>query len=246
MARQEANNVFALTSLLYGANAAYIEDLYASYKIDPNSVDPEWRDFFAAFQDEKDAVLKEARGAPWKRKDWPLEASGDLVNAFDGNWAPIEQKLETKLKQKADTTGAPMSDAEVHQATRDSVRALMMIRAYRMRGHLHADLDPLQLAIPGDHEELHPSSYGFTEADWDRRIFIDHVLGLEYATIREMLDILKRTYCSTLGVEFMHISDPAAKSWLQERIEGPDKLVAFTSEGKKALLNKLVEAEGFE
>jgi 2-oxoglutarate dehydrogenase E1 component len=148
MARQEANNVFALTSLLYGANAAYIEDLYASYKTDPNSVDPEWRDFFAAFQDEKDAVLKEARGAPWKRKDWPLEASGDLVNAFDGNWAPIEQKLETKLKQKADTTGAPMSDAEVHQATRDSVRAMMMIRAYRMRGHLHADLDPLELREP--------------------------------------------------------------------------------------------------
>ncbi|WP_417668493.1 2-oxoglutarate dehydrogenase E1 component [Roseibium sp.] len=246
MARQEANNVFALTSLLYGANAAYIEDLYAQYKENPSSVDTEWQDFFAAFQDEKEAVLKEARGAPWERKDWPPAASGDLVNAFDGNWGPIEQKLGDKLKKKADAKGAAMSDAEVHQATRDSVRALMMIRAYRMRGHLHADLDPLQLSPPGDHEELHPSSYGFTEADWDRKIFIDHVLGLEYATLREMMDILKRTYCSTLGVEFMHISDPAAKAWIQERIEGPDKHVAFTKEGKKAILNKLVEAEGFE
>ena len=246
MARQEANNVFALTSLLYGANAAYIEDLYAQYKTDPSSVDAEWQDFFAAFQDEKEAVLKEARGATWKRKDWPIEANGDLVNAFDGNWGPIEQKLGDKLKKKAEAKGEPVSDQEVHQATRDSVRALMMIRAYRMRGHLHADLDPLGLAGKGDHEELHPSSYGFTEADWDRKIFIDHVLGLEYATIREMMDILKRTYCSTLGVEFMHISDPAAKAWIQERIEGPDKQVAFTTEGKKAILNKLVEAEGFE
>jgi 2-oxoglutarate dehydrogenase E1 component len=104
---------------------------------------------------------------------------------------------------------------------------------------LHADLDPLQLKQPAITRSCIPSSYGFTEADWDRKIFIDHVLGLEYATIREMLDILKRTYCSTLGVEFMHISDPAAKSWIQERIEGPDKQVAFTSEGKKAILNKL-------
>ncbi|MBO6756505.1 MAG: 2-oxoglutarate dehydrogenase E1 component [Roseibium sp.] len=246
MARQEANAQFALTSLLYGANAAYIEDLYARYKTDPHSVEPEWQDFFAAFQDEKDAVLKEARGAPWKRTDWPIPANGDLVNAFDGNWAPIEKQLGDKLKKKAEQTGAPVSEAEVHQATRDSVRALMMIRAYRMRGHLHADLDPLGLAGKGDHEELHPSSYGFVEADWDRMIFIDHVLGLEYATIREMLDILKRTYCSTLGVEFMHISDPAAKAWIQERIEGPDKQVAFTKQGKRAILNKLVEAEGFE
>ena len=97
----------------------------------------------------------------------------------------------------------------------------MMIRAYRMRGHLHANLDPLGIAKPlEDYNELSPSSYGFTEADYDRKIFIDGVLGLEYATIREMLDILKRTYCSTLGVEFMHISDPEEKAWIQARIEG--------------------------
>jgi 2-oxoglutarate dehydrogenase E1 component len=120
----------------------------------------------------------------------------------------------------------------------------MMIRAYRMRGHLHADLDPLGIEPRKDHEELHPSSYGFTEADWDRKIFIDHVLGLEFATIREMLAILRRTYCATIGYEFMHISDPAQKSWLQERIEGPDKEITFTREGKRAILNKLVEAEG--
>ncbi len=99
----------------------------------------------------------------------------------------------------------------MHRATRDSVRAIMMIRAYRMRGHLHANLDPLGLDPQKDHEELHPASYGFTEADYDRQIFIDNVLGLENATIREMLAILRRTYCGTIGCEFMHISDPGRK-----------------------------------
>ncbi len=146
MARQDANNVFAMTSFLYGANAAYIEELYAQYQENPTSVDAEWQDFFAALKDEKADVLKEARGAPWKRADWPLAAKGDLVNACDGNWAPVEKAVGDKLKQKGDAKGKPLSDAEVQQATRDSVRALMMIRAYRMRGHLHADLDPLRLS----------------------------------------------------------------------------------------------------
>ncbi|MET0155284.1 MAG: 2-oxoglutarate dehydrogenase E1 component, partial [Rickettsiales bacterium] len=126
-------------------------------------------------------------------------------------------------------------------------RAIMMIRAYRMRGHLHAKLDPLGIAQPiEDYNELSPASYGFTEVDYDRRIFIDNVLGLEYATIPEMLEILDRTYCSTMGVEFMHISDPEEKAWLQERIEGADKEIRFTDTGKKAILQKLIEAEGFE
>ncbi|MHA1157273.1 MAG: 2-oxoglutarate dehydrogenase E1 component, partial [Alphaproteobacteria bacterium] len=106
--------------------------------------------------------------------------------------------------------------------------------------------DPLGLARQGNEAELDPASYGFTEADFDRKIFLDHVLGLEFATIPEMLEILRRTYCSTLGIEFMHISDAAEKAWLQERIEGPDKGIAFTDTGKRAILNKLIEAEGFE
>ena len=122
----------------------------------------------------------------------------------------------------------------------------MMIRAFRMRGHLHANLDPLGLEPRRDHEELHPATYGFDEADYDRKIFIDDVLGLEFATVRQMLAILRRTYCGTIGFEFMHISDPAEKAWIQERIEGPDKEIQFTKEGKRAILTKLVEAEGFE
>ena len=122
----------------------------------------------------------------------------------------------------------------------------MLIRAYRIRGHLHANLDPLGLEPRRNEEELDPRSYGFTEADLDRKIFIDHVLGLEFASLREIVAIAQRTYCQTLGFEFMHISNPEQKAWIQERIEGPDKEVTFTREGKRAILNKLVEADGFE
>ena len=132
------------------------------------------------------------------------------------------------------------------RATQDSIRALMLIRAYRAMGHLAADLDPLGLAERKVHKELKPETYGFTDADLDRPIFIDKVLGLEIATVREILKILRRTYCWHIGVEFMHITSPAQKSWLQQRIEGKDKDIVFTSEGKKAILNKLIEAEYFE
>jgi 2-oxoglutarate dehydrogenase E1 component len=209
-------------SALSGSNAAYLEELLGE-------VTP---------------------GPSWARQNWPVTPRNDLISALDGNWGSVEKAVADKLKGKADAAGAKgaaaPSAAQLQAAARDSVHALMMIRAYRMRGHLHADLDPLGMEPRKDHEELHPSSYGFTEEDWDRPIFIDHVLGLEFATIREMLAILRRTYCSTIGYEFMHISDPAQKSWLQARIEGPDKDITFTKEGKRAILHKLVEAEGFE
>ncbi|PJI39799.1 MAG: 2-oxoglutarate dehydrogenase E1 component [Rhizobium sp.] len=247
MARQEANEQFQITSFLDGSNAAYIEQLHARYEDDPASVPAEWQAFFKALAENPADVKKAAAGASWQRKNWPIAANGELVSALDGNWGQIEKVVETKVKAKAEAAGQPISSEQVLQATRDSVRAIMMIRAYRMRGHLHANLDPLGIAAPvEDFNELSPAAYGFTEADYGRKIFIDNVLGLEYATIPEMLDILKRTYCSTLGVEFMHISNPEEKAWIQERIEGPGKGVEFTANGKKAILQKLIESEGFE
>jgi len=248
MARQDqANDQFSLTSFLYGGNAGYIEELYAQWQEEPASVGDEWRDFFSALKDDAEDVTRNARGASWKKPGWPQAANGELVSALDGNWAAVEKHIATKVKEKAKSNGLAVSGEDVLRATRDSVRAIMMIRAFRMRGHLHADLDPLGLAEENeDYNELSPEAYGFTEADYDRPIFIDHVLGLEFATVREMLDILRRTYCSTLGVEFMHISNPEEKAWIQERIEGPDKAIEFTPNGKKAILQKLIEAEGFE
>ncbi len=246
MAREDKNEAFLKTSFLYGGNAAYIEDLYARFEQNPAAVDAGWREFFAALKDERADVIKSARGASWKIPGWPILANGELVAALDGNWIEVEKTLSDKVRARAQVTGVELSQEHVQQATRDSVRALMLIRAFRIRGHLAADLDPLKLEPPLPHEELDPVSYGFTEADLDRKIFLDHVLGLEFGTLREIVAILKRTYCQTLGVEFMHISDPAQKAWLQERIEGPDKEISFTREGKRAILNKLIEAEGFE
>ena len=182
----------------------------------------------------------------WRRSDWPLPERSELVAALDGDWTEVGKALGEKVKAKAQTKGVELSSADVERATRDSIRALMLIRAYRARGHFHAHLDPLGLQPPGKEEELEPSTYGFKEADFDRPIFLDKVLGLEFGTIRQIIAILRRTYCQTLGVEFLHISDGAQKGWIQERIEGPHKEISFTREGKRAILNKLVEAEGFE
>ena len=247
MTRQDINNALLQTSFLYGANGAYIEALQARYEKDPASVEPGWREFFDTLGDDPASVEKTAEGASWSRPHWPPTPKSDLINALDGDWPVAEKAIESKLRARvAAEPEAAADDEAIHRATRDSVRALMMIRAYRMRGHLHANLDPLGLEPQKDHEELHPASYGFQEADYDRPIFIDHVLGLETATVRQMMAILRRTYCSTIGFEFVHISDPQEKAWIQERIEGPDTEIQFTKEGKRAILTKLVEAEGFE
>jgi 2-oxoglutarate dehydrogenase E1 component len=246
MSRQDANAAFALSSFLQGTNATYIDDLYARYEQDPASVDVEWQEFFKSLKDAPADVQKNAEGPSWGRDNWPLTPRDELTSALDGNWATVEKAVGTKLAAKAQARGAELSAADINQATRDSVRALMLIRAYRMRGHFHAKLDPLGIEAQRDREELDPRSYGFAEADFDRKIFLDHVLGLEYGSLREIVAICERTYCQTLGVEFMHISNAAQKAWIQERIEGPDKEISFTREGRRAILNKLIEAEGFE
>jgi 2-oxoglutarate dehydrogenase E1 component len=242
MSRQDANAAFALTSFLYGSNAPYIEALYARYEADPKAVDAEWQSFFQSLKDDARDVAENARGPSWRRPGWPPAERSD----FDDDWSEAGKALGGKVKAQAQAKGVELSIAEVERATRDSIRALMLIRAYRARGHFHAKLDPLGLQPPQNEEELDPKSYGFTEADFDRPIFLDKVLGLEFGTLRQIIGILQRTYCQTLGVEFLHISDGAQKGWIQERIEGPDKEISFTREGKRAILNKLVEAEGFE
>jgi 2-oxoglutarate dehydrogenase E1 component len=246
MSRQDANAAFALSSFLQGTNATYIDELYARYEQDPASVDTDWQEFFKSLKDSPADVQKNAEGPSWGRDNWPLTPRDELTSALDGNWVTVEKAVGARLATKAQAKGAEISAADLHQATRDSVRALMLIRAYRMRGHFHAKLDPLGIEAPRDREELDPRSYGFAEADFDRKIFLDHVLGLEYGNLREIVAICERTYCQTLGVEFMHITNAAQKSWIQERIEGPDKEISFTREGRRAILNKLIEAEGFE
>src|SRR5258708_1544405 len=208
--------------------------------------DPEWIALRAGNRALPRQSHKTAGALCGTRHNWPLAPRDELTSALDGNWAEVERAVGTKIAAKVLAKVGELTAADVHQATRDSVRALMLIRAYRMRGHFHATLDPLGIEPARDREELDPRSYGFVESDFDRKIFLDHVLGMEYATLREIVAICERTYCQTLGVEFMHISNAAQKAWIQELIEGPDKEISFTPEGRRAILMKLVEAEGFE
>ena len=250
MNKTDQRAAFEETSFLYGGNAQFVEDLYSRYLANPAAVDSNWRQFFDSISDA--SVAAQPAGPSWKRQDWPLAPADERTAALDGNWAANEKamapKAEAKPREAAKSPTPPAAPAaeDIKQATMDSVRALMMVRAYRMRGHLAADLDPLKLKDPAPQPELDPATYGFTEADMDRPIFLDKVLGLESATMRQIVDIVRRTYCGTLGVEFMHITDPTQKAWIQQRIEGTDKEITFTREGKKAILNKLIESEGFE
>src|SRR4029078_13077962 len=207
MSRQDANAAFALTSFLDGGNAAYIENLQARYLRDPKSVDAERQAFFGTLKQRGAEAHKAASGPSWQRPNWPLRPNGELVAALTGDWGEVEKAIGDKIKGKAQAKGVELSTADVQQATRDSIHALMLIRAYRARGHFYANLDPLGLEGHKNEEDLDPRSYGFSEADMDRKIFLANALRLEFGTPHEILAILRRTYCQTMGVEFMHISN---------------------------------------
>lgn len=212
----------SLATVMNGNNAAFIGNLYAKWVQAPSSIDPEFATLFATLGDEAQQVLRDIEGASWAKRPFgfpgPVAASDTIMS------------------------GRTIS----RQAIKDSIRALMLIRVYRVRGHLEADLDPLGLRKPSHHIELDPRSYGFTEADYDRPIFIDQVLGLETATLRQIVNIVRASYCGKIGVEFMHIQDPDQKSWIQKRIEGAPWRTAFDAPEKRKILEQLTEAEGFE
>ncbi len=225
-----------LASAMSGANAAFLADLYARWVERPDSVDPSFAELFGALNDEARAVLTDAAGASWAPR---------LRGAFGPEpEAPVAKK--GKGDAKAAPAAAPVDKAAAERAVLDSLRALMLIRSYRVRGHLEAQLDPLGLQKPKPHPELDPKTYGFGEADMDRPIFLDMVLGKEYATLREILAICRASYCGSIGVEFMHIQDPEQKAWIQRRIEGAPWLKAFDTGSKRQILQQLTEAEGFE
>ena len=241
MAKLPDNAIFEKTSFLHGTNSAYIEQMYERYLENPIDIPADWQNFFSGISNNsKDSN----QGASWSKYNKLEVNNGDLVSAIDGNWPQEVKSFQTEVQ--AHEPRNEKNNEMARGATLDSIRAIMMIRAYRIRGHLKANLDPLGLVEKQDHVELRPETYGFSSNDTSRKIFLDHVLGLEFATLKEILEILNRTYCSTVGIEYMHISDPEEKSWLQQRIEGKDKEITFTDLGKEFILKKLIEAEGFE
>src|SRR5215469_2897563 len=217
-----------LASAFSGANAAFLGEQYARWAANPQSVDPTFAELFGALNDDARSVLEEATGA---------------------SWAPRHPGFEPEAPRTVTAgPGAPalLSNEQIRAATVASLRALMLIRSYRVRGHLEARLDPLGLQIPKPHAELDPRSYGFTDNDLDKPIFIDNVLGRETATLREIVTILRETYCGPIGVEFMHIQDPEQKSWIQRKVEGAPWRNAFDAGTKRRILTQLTEADGFE
>ncbi|RIK93654.1 MAG: 2-oxoglutarate dehydrogenase E1 component [Proteobacteria bacterium] len=222
-----------------GASSAFVEHMYRRFAEDPNAVDPSWRAYFKELAgDARSLLARNGNGAGGRAKgDWRLTPDADILEALSPGYVAARPKKPGKKT---------VSENEVRAATLDSIRALMMIRAYRVRGHLFAHLDPLGLEERPYHAELDPATYGFRDSDLDRPIFIDNVLGLETSTVREILTILRRTYCSSVGVEFMHIFEPEEKAWIQDKIEGREKEIHFTENGKRAILQKLTEAEVFE
>ncbi len=221
-------------SFLTGANSEYIAHLYSSYLKNPSSVDASWKDFFITLNDREITILRELHGASWT----PNENRRDQ-NGFE-NVQPANSNSNTHGAPSAAVSG------DAKQAATDSIRALQLIRAYRARGHLLATLDPLGLKQIDYHPELDPAHYGFTDADKNKKIFINGILGMEYATLDEIHDALKKTYSAHIGVEFLHMSDPTEKQWIQDRIEGPRNHTDFTVNGKRAILQRLTAAENFE
>jgi 2-oxoglutarate dehydrogenase E1 component len=230
------------TSFLFGANAPFIEELYERYLGDPNAVDAEWRTFFEALGEQKSDVLAEVRGASWAPN------GAHVIGTVDPDSLPPAANRNVKGNGAAVPAAiAGKSEEDIRAAAWDTSRAFLLIRSYRIRGHLEADLDPLGLVRQAPHRELDPTTYGFSETDWDRPILIFGTLGLsEAATLRQIMDRLRKTYCGKIGVEYMHISDPDQKAWIQERIEHIENRTEFTVEGRRMILQRVVEAEGLE
>ena len=224
-------------SFITAGNATFIAEMHAKWKREPQGVDPSWAAYFNALAAEG-GVDGDAESAGEPGPSWSNDKSRIVGTVcHEDTVAAVAQ---------AHVHGRRMSAADMRAATVDSLHAVMLIRAYRTRGHILANLDPLELDEKPMHPELDPANYGFGEGDWDRPIFIDNVLGLETATLREIVTALQETYCHTIGVEFMHIQNPAQKAWIQERIEGAHNHTDFTERGKRAIYERLVDAEEFE
>ncbi|CAO3352090.1 2-oxoglutarate dehydrogenase E1 component [Azospirillum melinis] len=249
------------TSFLFGSNAGYVAELYASYLSNPAAVDPSWNSFFQDLDEDSRAVLDELRGASWTVSDLedPKAKRDPVAESFivsvpngagngvgNGAAAAMNGPGNGAMLSHTQQVYGGISPQQLRAATLDSIRALMLIRVFRVRGHMNAHFDPLGLEKREPHPELDPATYGFGPDDLDRPIFLNYSLGLETATLRQILDILHKTYCGTIGVEFMHIQDPEEKAWIQERIEGGRNHTDFTVNGKRAILERLTAAEGFE
>ena len=224
------NLEFEKTSFLTKSNSAFLEQMYLKYINKDLDLPSSWKNYFDDLGDELDLVVNEIKGP---------------------SWAPIKKQInivEKKPKKEVHSNGSVKNVISENnlQNNIDSIKAVELIRAYRLRGHLLAKLDPLGLKKTEYLEELHPEYYGFKKSDYKREIFLNGVTNKKYSNISEILTFLNKTYCGPIGYEYMHISNPEERIWLRRRIEEDENEIKFTKNGKEAILNKLIQAEGFE
>ena len=221
------NNIFEKTSFLGNNSSEFIEELYAQYITNPQGLTEEWKEFFKGLKDNKELIINTVNGPSWspKKKKKFTRINGEKIN---------DQSVDN-----VDISG-------IKENAKNSIRVSTLTRAYRIRGHMIANLDPLSLLKREEHSELKPETYGLSKKDENKKIFLDGTLGMETSNLKEIIKSLKEIYCGNIGYEFMHMADPKERSWIRERIEGKEKGIKFTENGKRAILNKLIEAEGFE
>jgi len=218
------NLEFEKTGFLNKNNSAFIEQMYLQYiNQDPN-LPSSWKNYFEEIGEEIDTIVNEINGP---------------------SWSPKKNKISIKNVQELSKENSQINELEVVKSNANSIKAVAMIRSYRQRGHLIAKLDPLGMMKSEYLDELHPESYGFEKDDYDKKIFLDGIINKEYSSIREILKFLKDKYCGSIGYEYMHIANPTERKWFRDRVEKTDDF-KFTQNGKEAILNKLIQAEGFE
>jgi len=231
------NLEYEKTSFLNKSNSAFIERMYLKFINKEADLPESWKDYFEGIGDELNIVAKEINGPSWGPKKNKVDID-ELQKKIDQK----ENNLENKLVDRSEKFNYQL----LANSNKDSISAVSLIRAYRLRGHLLANLDPLGMRESDYLDELHPEFYGFKKENYDKKIFLNGVINRKDATIKEILKFLKKTYCGNVGYEFMHISNPDERKWFRDRIEQDTNALEFTKNGKEAILNKLVQAEGFE
>ncbi len=224
MSSSKNNTTYKKTSFLVGNNSEFINEFYADYLSDPKSIPESWRKFFEGLSDEQKLIYKDLQGPSWSP-----ERKNKKINFNEEDSVDENRELENDLV-----------------STDDSVKAIALIRAYRIRGHLIANLDPLGMMERKYLEDLNPADHGFEKKDYNKKIYVGKYMRGGFSSVNEILTFFKKIYCSTIGVEYMHISDPIEKRWFRDRMEKEENQLRFTNNGKIAILNKLIQAEGFE
>ena len=224
-------------SEIEGVSPSFVEGLYRRYAADPDSVEASWRDFFGELEDT-------ASGPSWQKANWPITDTDALTAGLDPTQMTIAAPSIPDAAAPSYSTS--LSSDDIERAAGNSIRAMMLIRTYRVRGHLEADLDPLKLSkreLPAD---LTPEFHGFKADELDDPVYLGGALGLKTATVHELVGILRKNYCGPVGLEYMHINDLEERRFLQERMEGQETAIQFTPEGKQAILAKVIQAEQWE